>query len=421
MASTSSPTERAGTAPADAPADAAHCPPGDALALTRALVRVDSRNPSLVADAPGEAAVAALLRDVLVAWGFAAEVQEAAPGRPNVVARIGGGGGPSLMLNGHLDVVGTATMVHAPFDAEERDGRLYGRGATDMKAGVAAMCAAAWRAAQAGVLRGEVIVAAVADEEWTSIGTSALVASGVRADAAVVTEPTRLAVCPAHRGFVWVEVTVHGRAAHGSRYDLGVDAIRLAAELLVELDRFERDVLVRRTHPLLGRASLHASTIRGGEGMSTYPERCVVTIERRTLPGEQPADAVAEVRAACDRVRARRPEFRADVVPGTSQAPSDVATDAPIVRALADALQAEGEQARIEGLSAWTDAALLNAAGIPAVCFGPGDITLAHADEEWVDMDEIERATRVLARLLGRWSGATDPSPDQERHRAWRS
>lgn len=397
------------TAPADriVPA-AANCPPGDALALTRALVRVDSRNPSLVADAPGEAAAARLLCDVLRAWGFAAELQEAAPGRPNVVARIGAGRGPSLMLNGHLDVVGTANMVHAPFDAAERDGRLYGRGATDMKGGVAAMCAAAWRAAQAGTLHGEVVIAAVADEEWESLGTRALLERGVRADAAVVTEPTRLAICPAHRGFAWLEVTVHGRAAHGSRYDIGVDAIRLAAELLVELDRFEREELTRRTHPLLGRASLHASTISGGVGMSTYPERCVVAIERRTLPGERAADAVAEVQAACARVRARRPEFRADVVAGASQGPSDVAPDAPLVQALRDVLNAAGEPVRIEGLSAWTDAALLNAAGIPAVCFGPGDIALAHADEEWVDIDEIERATRVLTRLLARWSGATD-------------
>lgn len=401
MASTSSPADRV-------PRAAAHCPPGDALALARLLVRVDSRNPSLVEGAPGEAQAARLLHDVLNAWGFAAELQEAAPGRPNVVARLGGGHGPSLMLNGHLDVVGTANMTHAPFDATERDGRLYGRGATDMKGGVAAMCAAAWRAAQAGMLHGEVIVAAVADEEWASLGTRALLERGVRADAAVVTEPTRLAICPAHRGFVWLEVTVHGHAAHGSRYDIGVDAIRLAAELLVELDRFEREELTRHTHPLLGRASLHASTISGGAGMSTYPDRCVVTIERRTLPGEGPADALAEVRAACERVRARRPEFRADVAAGTAQGPSDVSPDAPLVLALRDVLNAAGEPVRIEGLSAWTDAALLNAAGIPAVCFGPGDIALAHADTEWVDIDEIERATRVLTRLLARWSGAAE-------------
>ncbi|HEU4628821.1 MAG TPA: ArgE/DapE family deacylase [Gemmatimonadaceae bacterium] len=380
------------------------CPPGDAVALARDLVRVDSRNPSLAPGGPGEEGAARLLRAVLDAWGFRTTMLEAAPGRPNVIARIGDGRGPTLMLNGHLDVVGTDGMTHPPFEATVRDGRLYGRGACDMKAGVAAMCAAAWRAHQAGLLRGEVIVAAVVDEEWESLGTRALLAHGVRADAAVVTEPTRLTVAPAHRGFAWVEVTVHGRAAHGSRYDEGVDAIMLAAQLLAELERYEREELTRRTHPLLGRASLHASTIAGGTGLSTYPERCTLTVERRTLPGERGEDALREVREACERVRARRPEFRADVVALTAQAPSDVPVDAPLVRALGAALAAEGEAPRVEGLSCWTDAALLNAGGIPAVCFGPGDIALAHADEEWVPIDEIERATRVLTRLLATWT-----------------
>jgi len=385
-------------------AGASACPPGDAVALLRSLVRLDSRNPSLTPGAPGEAAAARLLRDVLAGWGFRAELVEAAPGRPNVVARIGTGDGPTLMLNGHLDVVGTDGMTHAPFDAAERDGRLYGRGATDMKGGVAAMCAAAWRAAQAGALGGEVIVAAVADEEWSSIGTHDLLARGVRADAAVVTEPTRLAVCPAHRGFAWLEVTVQGRAAHGSRYDIGSDAILHAGLLLAELDLLEREVLPRRTHPLLGRASLHAGTIAGGVGLSTYPDRCVLTIERRTLPGEPDEDVRREMRDAAERVRARHPAFRAQVRVVGTQRPLDVPVDAPVVRALAAALGEVGEPARVEGLSCWTDAALLADAGIPAVCFGPGDITLAHADEEWVTLDDVERATRALAALCAAWT-----------------
>jgi acetylornithine deacetylase len=381
--------------------------PGDAVALTEALVRVDSRNPSLVPGAPGEREAALLLAEVLGGWGFLVELAEAAPGRPNVIARIGGrsdGGGRSLMLNGHLDIVGTEGMAHDPFSAERRGDRLYGRGSADMKAGIAAMCAAAWRAAVTGVA-GEIVVAAVADEEFESLGTRALIASGVRADAAIVTEPTRLAICPAHRGFVWVEVTVHGRAAHGSRYDIGVDAIRGAAFLLAELDAFEGAELVRRTHPLLGRASLHASTVEGGVGWSTYPDRCVLRIERRTVPGESAAAVVGEVEAAWTRVRARRPELTATVRLETSQSASDVAADAPVVRALASALRPLESPPRIEGLSAWTDAALLNEAGIPAICFGPGDIALAHAAEEWVPVGEIERATEVLARLAAEWCG----------------
>jgi acetylornithine deacetylase len=378
---------------------------GDAVGLTRLLVRHDSRNPALAPGAPGEGAVARALAGTLREWGFAVDLVETSPGRPNVIARIGPSGGATLMLNGHLDTVGVEAMTHAPFDADEREGRLYGRGSADMKGGVAAMCAAAARAAAAGALRCEAIVTAVTDEEFESAGTRAIVASGFRADAAIVTEPTRLAIAPAHRGFAWLELTVHGRAAHGSRYDIGVDAIRHAALVLAELDRFERDTLASRTHRLLGHASLHASTIEGGVGWSTYPDRCVVRIERRTLPGETADAALAEVRAACDRVRAGAIDLRADVALQFSQGPSDVADDAPVVRALAAAMEGAGEAVRLEGLSAWTDAALLNDAGIPAICYGPGDISLAHSATEWVPVAEIERATAVLDRLLRAWTG----------------
>jgi acetylornithine deacetylase len=377
--------------------------PGDARALARALVRIDSRNPSLAPGGPGESACVALLRDVLDAWGFRTEVHDAAPGRPNLLARVGAArGGATLMLSGHVDVVGVDGMTHAPFDAVERDGRLYGRGAADMKGGIGAMCAAAWQAARTE-LAGEIIVAVAADEEYESVGTGVMLERGVRADAAIVGEPTRLEVMPAHRGFVWIEIVVTGRAAHGSRWDLGIDAIRLAGLLLAELDRVDAEELSASTHPLLGRASLHASTIEGGIGMSTYPDRCVLRIERRTLPGETGADAVAEVRRACAAVRARRPELAAEVSLLMAQGPSDVATDAPVVRALEDALRERGEGVRVAGMSAWTDAALLNAAGIPSICFGPGDISLAHAAEEYIPLLEIDRATSVLATLARRW------------------
>lgn len=384
-------------------------PRGDARALTRALVAIDSRNPSLAGDGPGEADVARRLAGVLTDWGFTVDLLESAPGRPNVVARIGGGhGGRSLMLNGHLDTVGVDGMTHAPWALEERDGRLYGRGATDMKAGVASMCAAAALAADApDGLGGEVIIAAVADEEYASDGTRVLIESGVTAHAAIVTEPTRLAICPAHRGFAWLDVAVHGRAAHGSRYDIGVDAVSHAALLLAELDHYQRTTLSEngRTHPLLGRASVHAGVIAGGSGISTYPERCDLSLERRTLPGESGAAFAIEVHDACERVRAREPRFRAEILPGLIREPNDVAADHAIVTALADACRARGEPATVEGLSCWTDAALLTAAGIPAICYGPGDIALAHAAEEYVVLEEIDRCTAVLTDLVTAWCG----------------
>ena len=258
--------------------------------------------------------------------------------------------------------------------------------------------------ASGGSLDGEIIVAAVVDEEYSSVGTRALVANGVRADAAIVTEPTKLAIMPAHKGFVWIDVVVQGRAAHGSKWDVGVDAIRHAGLLLAALDALDVELLPSRVHSLLGRPSLHASTIDGGIGLSTYPDRCHFTIERRTIPGETNAEVMSEIEEVFARVRARRPEIDATVSMIFEQPPSDVAVDAPIVRALDVALRVCDEEVNVTGMSAWTDAAILNEAGIPAICFGPGDIALAHAPEEFVRVDEIERATLVLAALAMEWT-----------------
>jgi acetylornithine deacetylase len=365
-------------------------------------VRIDSRNPSLVPGAPGEGAAAHLLASVLREWGFRVELAAVVPGRPNVVARAGRPGGRSLMFNGHLDVVGVEGMRHAPFEGNRDGDYLYGRGSCDMKGGVAAMCAAAARAVDAG-LEGEVVVAAVVDEEFESKGTRALVARGIRADAAVVTEPTGLQIHPAHRGFSWVRLEFRGRAAHGSRYDLGVDAIQHAGLVLEELRQLQRDVLDARSHPLLGHASLHASTVAGGLGWSTYPDACVLTVERRTLPGETEEGVLGEFLAACGRAKERDERVEVTCAHVFSQRPSDVPTDAPIVRALAEAIEEEGDPVTVGGMTAWTDAALLNEGGIPAICYGPGDIVLAHAAEEWIPVDEVERAARVLCRLALRW------------------
>jgi len=376
---------------------------GDAVALTSTLVAVDSRNPVLVPGAPGEGDCARTLAGTLDAWGFRVALVERAPERPSVVARIGRPGGRTLMFNGHLDTVGVEGMTHPPFDPVITDGNLFGRGSCDMKGGVAAMCAAAVHAADAG-LDGEIVIAAVTDEEWQSAGTAALLAHGVRADAAIVTEPTRLAIGPAHRGFAWAVVHVHGVAAHGSRYDVGVDANTMAGLLLAELDAYQQVVLPQRTHPLLGRGSFHAARISGGLGLSTYADTCRVEFERRTLPGDTGESFAAELRNACARVAARDPRFRADVEVTFVQAPNDVAVDAPIVQSLARAIETiEGTTPIIEGLSYWTDAALLTAAGIPAICYGPGDIRLAHSATEWVPVSEVRRATAVLAQAAIDW------------------
>jgi len=377
-------------------------PRGDAVALARALIKIDSRNPTLAPESPGEGDCARFLASVLDDWGFSVDLLESIPYRPNVVARLGPADAPALMLNGHLDVVGVEGMVHEPFSAELRGNRIYGRGSTDMKGGVAAMCAAAVNAASADAER-QILITAVADEEYESLGMREVIAAGIRAESAIITEPTKLAICPAHRGFVWMDVEFKGRAAHGSRYDLGVDAITHAALVLAELEKLERTRESGPQHPLLGRGSLHASKIRGGVGMSTYPEECILSIERRTLPGESEEKALQEIADACAAVKAKNPQLDARVTLSTAQLPSNVSLDAPIVKRLRGALESEGIAVKIEGFSAWTDAALLNAVGVPTICFGPGDIALAHAAEEFVQVEEIEAATRVLTRVVREW------------------
>jgi acetylornithine deacetylase len=376
---------------------------GDAIALARALVAIDSRNPTLAPDSTGEATCAHALANVLESWGFSVRLSDAVPGRPNVIARIGPPDAPALMFNGHLDIVGVEGMVHQPFSADVRDGRLYGRGSADMKAGIAAMCAAAALGTNSSSRR-QILITAVVDEEYESLGTRALIDEGISAEMAIITEPTRLAICPAHRGFAWFDVHFTGRAAHGSRYDIGVDAVTHAGLLLAELHSLEQS---RETeglrHRLLGRPSLHASTIVGGVGMSTYPETCELSVERRTLPGETVEHAFAEITDACARIKRSNPTFDARVTLKTAQLPSDVPEDCEVVRRLRTAMEHERLTPMVEGLSAWTDAALLNAAGIPTVCFGPGDIGLAHAAEEYVPVHEIEQATRVLTRVVSDW------------------
>lgn len=366
--------------------------PAELTELIADLVRIDSQNPDLASAAPGEEELARSVARWLEAAGFAVEIEEPAPGRPSVVGTArGSGGGRSLLLNAHLDTVGLGSM-EAALDPRVEDGRLYGRGAYDMKAGLAAIMVAARDAAAAG-LRGDVIVTAVADEEVASLGTAAVVARH-RADAAVVTEPTELAVSVAHRGFVAFELETEGRAAHGSRPELGVDAIARMGQVLVELEALDERLRAAEPHPLVGTASLHAGTIEGGAEFSTYPASCVVRGEERTLPGTSADDVHADLQAILARVGDGRPDFRAEARVLLSRAPFAVPEDEAIVELVRR--RAGGEH--VAGVPFWTDAALLQAAGIPTVLYGPAGEG-AHADVEWVDLESVARCAQVLTAV----------------------
>ncbi len=307
--------------------------------------------------------------------------------RPSVIAtRRGGGGGRSLLLNAHLDTVGVAGM-EAPLEPRVEDGRLYGRGAYDMKGALAAILLAA---AEATNLRGDVIVTAVADEELASIGTEAVLEL-VRADAAIVVEPTELRLAVAHRGFVGFELETAGFAAHGSRPDLGIDAIVKIGPILVALERLDERLQAGPRHALVGPASLHASLIEGGQEFSSYPARCLLTGERRTIPGETIEQVERELR-----------EIAGDAVLrlGVSREPFEAPTEHPFVELVG---RAAGRHEHA-GVPFWTDAALIAAAGIPTVLYGPAGEG-AHAAVEWVDLASLERVRDVVLQTAVEWCG----------------
>jgi acetylornithine deacetylase len=363
------------------------------VALLRDLVAIDSVNPSLVPGGAGERAVAAYVGEWAGRAGLEVERLEAIPGRPSVVARSGRrGDGRALLLCAHLDTVGLDGMSDPLVPRVDGD-RLYGRGAYDMKGGLAAALIACREAARAG-LAGEVIVAAVADEEHSSIGVQEVLRS-VRADAAVVTEPTELAVATAHKGFVWVEIEVTGRAAHGSRPHLGVDAILETGPVLVALAELNQRLDARR-HPALGPGTLHASLVSGGIGESTIPDRCTLTVERRTLPGETVAAVELEVEELLEGCRRADPELVVDSRVLLAREPFETAATEPIVgTVLQTARDLLDRPVEVAGVSYWADSAFIQAAGIPTVLFGP-DGDGAHAEVEWVSVSGTVACARVL-------------------------
>jgi acetylornithine deacetylase len=367
------------------------------IELLSRLVAIDSVNPSLVPGAAGEGGVAAAIAGHMRTLGLEVHVQDVAPGRPNVIGVFDTGvPGPALMFCGHTDTVGVEGMA-APFDPAVRDGKLYGRGSQDMKGGLSAMIDAARVLRERSPARGRLIVACVIDEEFASLGADALVREWT-ADAAVVTEPTDLQIGVGHKGFTWLEIDVHGRAAHGSRPREGRDAIMRAGRVLAALERLDRELQVRPAHPIMDTASLHASTIHGGREWSVYPDTCRLQVERRTVAGESEETAHAEVNAVLARLREEDPEFSADSRVVFSRPAYETPLGHPLRAALQAAAVAHDVTARETGMSFWTDAAVLGEAGIPSVLFGPGGAGL-HSVEEYVHVTDVIACRDVLASL----------------------
>ena len=372
-----------------------------AIDLLRDLVAIDSVNPSLVPGAAGEAQIASAIAAHLRQIGLDVHVQEVAPGRPNVIGVLEGRTpGRSLMFCGHMDTVGVEGM-EAPFAPAVRSGRLYGRGSQDMKGGVAAMIDAARLIGERGLHRGRLIVAAVVDEEFASIGADALVKEW-SADGAVITEPTDLQVGVCHKGFAWIDIETRGRAAHGSRPRDGRDAIMRMGRVLRQLESLERDLQARPPHPLMGSGSLHASIVSGGRELSSYPDRCRLQMERRTIGTESGEAALQEVLGILDALSREDAEFEASAVLAFSRPPYELSSDHELPQRLVEAMQPLGRGTNAVGMSFWTDAAVLGAVGIPTVLFGPGGAGL-HSREEYVTTDDVVTCRDALSGLALSW------------------
>jgi acetylornithine deacetylase len=358
------------------------------------MVRIDSTNPDL-AGGPGEAAFAAHLAGLMADLGLEVDLWDALPGRPNVVGRLPGvGGGRSLMYLGHLDVVGP--WGPDAFTPVVRGGRMYGRGAADMKCGFAAALLAVKELIAAGRrLRGDVFVAGVIDEEWESAGAATLPAR-YRPDGAVLVECTDLDVVTEHGGFGWYEIVSHGIEAAGADPRHGVDGISLLAPVLAGITALDAD-LERRPQAPYGRGSIHASTIIGGDQLPVYPARCTLGVERCLIAGESVAQAQREMEGLLSGALAADSRFRGEMRTVVAREPLEQSADEPVIAAVAAAVAALGRPPVLRGDIGWADSGLLVEAGIPCATFGPvghGE----HTADEWVDLASVATTAEVLER-----------------------
>jgi acetylornithine deacetylase len=374
--------------------------------LLKSLVRINSVNSTLVEGAPGEAEIAEHIASFMQDIGLQTKVEEVESGRPNVVGVLKGvGGGPTLLFNGHMDTVGIDYMEIDPLDPIVKNGKLYGRGANDMKGGLAAILAATKSLVDSGVeIKGDLIVAGVCDEEYGSIGTERLMEK-VRADAAVIGESTDLQILIAHKGFAWIDVETRGVTAHGSRPEIGVDAIAKMGKVLVEIERLQEEELPRKRHELVGSPSIHASTIQGGRELSTYPDLCKLQIERRLIPSEDAEVVDAEMEVLFASISESDPKFDGSYRITFIRGPMEVSPDEEICRVLnRSALDIIGKEPSFVGRSGWLDTEVIWNRGIPAVAFGPRGAG-SHAAVEYVELDSVIDASEILELTAIRFCG----------------
>jgi acetylornithine deacetylase len=364
------------------------------------LVQINSVNPELDPKAPGEEKIGSLIARTLEDLGLEPEIENLKPGRVNVTAVVkGSGNGRSLMINGHMDTVGVGNMKE-PFSGDVSDGRLYGRGAMDMKGGLAAALSMVKALTDNSIqLAGDLVVAFVADEEYASTGTERLV-ERYQTDAAIVTEPTGLDICLAHKGFGLFEFSTKGRAAHGSQPEKGIDANRHMGWIMRELDQMSQKLESSTpSHTLLGFPSLHIPVIKGGQEPFTYAEECRMKVERRTLPGEQCDAVLSELNTVIENLSSQSRDFQSEVKTLLWRNPYEIDTNNEIVTALFESVQeVTGKEPSFIGHPWWEDSGLLAEAGMDTVIIGPKGSGL-HTKEEWVDIQSVKDLAQILVQL----------------------
>jgi acetylornithine deacetylase len=377
------------------------------IELLKDLVKIDSVNPSLVHGAAGEIEIADYLEEWMTSLGLETARYDVEPGRPNVVGVLNGtGGGKILLLNGHIDTVGVDYMTIEPFDPVIKNGKMYGRGTFDMKGGLVASLSALKSIINSGKkLKGDVIIAAVCDEEFASIGTEKLMEDTI-ADAAIVGEPTAFNIQIAHKGFAWIDIETHGLAAHGSLYEEGVDAINKMGKVLRQLDQLERD-LKEKTHPLLTSPSIHASIIEGGRELSTYPDLCRLKIERRMVPGEDATYVDNEMKKLLSLIADEDPEFKATYDITFIREAMELDPHEEICQLLHSATKELTEyDSNFIGGFGWMDTEIIYNKGIPAVAYGPKGLG-AHAAEECVELNSVIQVAKIQEKVIKRFCGVS--------------
>ncbi len=368
--------------------------------LLRELIAIPSVNPAFLPSGDprtGEAAVAEFLAEQAARAGFAVERQTVFPGRANLLARLTPSGKvrQRILLAPHLDTVGSNVMSPELFQPVEKNGRLHGRGACDTKGSVAAMWTALTRVAESAKRprETEIIFVGLVDEENGQSGSRALVASGLKADLAIVGEPTCLRVVTAHKGDLWLRLETRGKAAHGARPDLGRNAVLEMARVVELLETDYAAALRKREHALLGHPTVNVGSIHGGTQPNIVPAHCVISVDRRTIPGETEASVRREIKALL-RQHGLRATLTSDKLAPCE--PMETAAGLPLIQQFLT----QAGQTEPVGVHYFCDASVLSGGGIPSIVFGPGDIAQAHTADEWISLRSLDRAAALLTTFL---------------------